>query len=225
MNPIATFSFSHSTAALCLIVFLEQAGLPVPAAPSLLAAGALCATGEAQTATIGGLAVLACVLADSIWFFIGRRGGNRAMRLICRLGLFNAASLQRMERRFSRHSSPFVIVAKFVPGLSVIAPPLAGAFGMSTSRFLLLDFLSSTLYSGAYLALGALFSDQMQKITRLLDHLGLGSLIPLLLLTTGYLAVHYYPAFAKRKLSASLPLTGRAGVGNQLKTIQQAIPL
>src|SRR5689334_3502223 len=128
MNEILQFSLNHGGAILFAVVFLEQVGVPLPAAPWLLAAGALCATGEASPALITTVTLLACLTADLGWFYIGRRGGKRVLNFLCRLTLSHAY-LEQIERTFSRHGMPVIAAAKFFPGLSVVASPLAGAFG------------------------------------------------------------------------------------------------
>jgi membrane protein DedA with SNARE-associated domain len=190
MNELLEFSLSYGGAVLFLIVLLEQVGLPIPAAPSLLAAGALCATGEANPARIMGLSLLACIIADTTWFYFGRSRGKSVVHFLCRIALLDKSSIKKTERTFARHGMPVVALAKFVPGLSVVAPPLAGAFGVSASRFLFFDILGSVLYAGSYLLLGAVFSEQVQAILDLLHRLGIGSLLLLIASAAAYVAFH-----------------------------------
>jgi membrane protein DedA with SNARE-associated domain len=147
MNEMLQFSPGPGGVVLFAIVFLEQLGLPIPAAPWLLAAGALCAAGEASPATISGMTLLACLTADLAWFYLGRRGGKRVLNFLCRL-MVPGRSVEQLESTFTRHGLPLIASAKFFPGLSVVAPPLAGAFAVPLSRFLLFDLLGSTLYTG-----------------------------------------------------------------------------
>jgi len=218
MNEIIEFSLGYGGAILFVIVLLEQVGLPIPAAPSLLAAGALCAVGEANPATILGATILACLVADLTWFYIGRRGGKRVTHFLCRFALLNNSSIEQTERSFSRHGMPVVALAKFVPGLSVVAPPLAGAFGISAGRFLLFDLLGSVFYGGFYLLLGAVFSNQVQAVLEILHRLGLGSLLLFLVAIASYIAFHLRP---RRRAAQQPPASVKTGLQN----IQQPIPL
>jgi membrane protein DedA with SNARE-associated domain len=213
MNQIFEFSLSYGGAVLFVIVLLEQVGLPIPAAPSLLAAGAVCAVGEANPARIMGLTILACLIADSTWFYIGRRGGTRILHFLCRIALLHNSSIEQTERSFSRHGMPIIALAKFVPGLSVVAPPLAGAFGVRASRFLFFDLLGSVLYAGFYLLLGAIFSNQVQAIMAVLHRLGIGSLVLLFALIATYIPFHLRP----RSQAALQPATCS---NNQIRNIQ-----
>src|SRR5216684_1789198 len=138
MTDITQFLMGHGGPVLFAIVFAEQAGLPLPSAPWLLAAGALSASGKLNPSLAIAMPALASVIADSIWFYVGRRGGNRVLRLFCRLFLAQNACVGRTKDLFARHGLQALVAAKFLPGLGAVMPPLAGALGVSTGRFLLL---------------------------------------------------------------------------------------
>src|SRR5262245_62155601 len=118
MNQMSEFLASHSGAVLFLTIFAEQLGLPFPAAPVLVAAGALAADGAVNPALAVGVTVAACVLADLIWFHIGRRSGDGLSRLLRRLPLCDSSSFGGTERLFAKYGMSAVVAAKFVPGLS-----------------------------------------------------------------------------------------------------------
>jgi len=193
MNEMLQFSMSHGGAVLFAIVFLEQAGLPIPEAPWLLAAGALSTTGQASPAMVIGVTVLSCLVADSGWFYIGRRGGSRVLQFLCRHLLPQSVSVVQIERSFVRYGMPVVAASKFLPGISVVVPPLAGALGIGAGRFLVFDLLGSALYAGFYLLLGAAFSDQVHTVFAVLHRMGIGSLILLLSLFAAYIAFKHNP--------------------------------
>ena len=125
MNEIIQSLAAYGGAVLFVAVFVEQAGLPLPAAPWLLAAGALSASGEMHAAVAIGMTVLACVSADSLWFYAGRRGGDRVARLVCRLSWAPNSSLGRTKSLFDRQGLRGLVIAKFLPGLGMILPALA----------------------------------------------------------------------------------------------------
>src|SRR5213078_3797027 len=103
MNNITQFLTNHGGSVLFVIVFVEQAGLPLPSAPWLLAAGALSASGKLNPFLALAMTALACVVADSIWFYVGRRGGPRVLRLFCRLSLAPNTCVGRTKGLFARH--------------------------------------------------------------------------------------------------------------------------
>jgi membrane protein DedA with SNARE-associated domain/rhodanese-related sulfurtransferase len=153
-------------------VLVEQFGIPLPAAPVLLAAGALSAEHELSFAfaLLAGLA--GSLVADSSWFLIGRRYGHYVLRILCKLSLEPTTCVRRTEDSFGRRRGVTVMIAKFVPGLSTLAPPVAGQNGMGFGSFLLFDGIGATLWIGALLLAGRFFGDLLKRDPRLLDWAG-----------------------------------------------------
>lgn len=145
-------------------VLVEQIGLPLPAIPLLLAAGALAGAGRLNIALAIGVAVLAALLSDIVWYQVGRHRGSRVLQLLCRISLEPDSCVRRTEDVFARHGAGSLLVAKFIPGLNTAAPPLAGIFRMRLSRFLLFDSLGALLWAGAFVGLGYLFSQQLERV-------------------------------------------------------------
>jgi membrane protein DedA with SNARE-associated domain len=201
MNDITQFLTGYGGPVLFAVVFAEQAGLPLPAAPWLLAAGALSASGKLNPALAVGLTALAAVIADSLWFYVGRRGGQRVMRLFCRVSLSRNSCVGRTKGLLASHGLQALVAAKFLPGLGTVMPPLAGALGMSTSRFLLYDGLGSLIYGTFYIAAGFLFRDQLRQAMGVLSHLGFSALLLVLVVVTGYVAFKYARRLMSRKNS------------------------
>lgn len=189
MNDITELLIRRGSLVVFVMVFLEQMGLPVPAAPLLLLAGSLSVTGQFNLVWGFLLVILACLLGDGFWFQLGRYRGNSVLGFLCRLSLEPDSCVRRTNNMFIRHGLRAVVVAKFVPGLSTLAPPLAGMSGVKASRFLAADALGSLLYAGAFMLAGRLFSHQIQKIIDSLESIGKGAILVLggaLLIYLGY---------------------------------------
>jgi membrane protein DedA with SNARE-associated domain/rhodanese-related sulfurtransferase len=189
MNKTIEFLVRHGATVLFVAVFIEQMGIPLPAAPWLLAAGALVGAGKMNWAVALGSAGIGSVMADLIWFYLGRYYGNRVLRLLCRISLEPDTCVRRTEGVFTRYGMKGVVVAKFIPGLSTLAPPLAGSSGVSAPRFLFFDALSSLLYAGCFILVGVLFSRQLEQVINALAGLGhsaLGVVVALAALYIGY---------------------------------------
>ena len=191
MNEITQFLMGHGGPVLFAIVFAEQAGLPLPSAPWLLAAGALSAGGKLNPALAIGVTALAALMADSLWFYVGRRGGQRVLRLFCRLSLARNSCVGRTKDFFARHGLQTLVAAKFLPGLGAVMPPFAGALGMSTSRFLFFDGLGSLFYATFYVLAGFFFHNQLWEAMAVLNQLGFSALLLALALVTGYIGFKY----------------------------------
>ncbi|MDB6067788.1 MAG: Rhodanese domain protein [Pedosphaera sp.] len=201
MKEILDFLVRHGTVVLFAAVFIEQMGLPIPAAPWLLAAGALCAGGQLNPLKVLAATVLACMIADSIWFYLGRHSGNRVLRLLCRISLEPDSCVRRTQDMFTRYGMRGVVVAKFLPGLSTVVPPLAGSSGVSAPRFLFFDGLGSLLYGGSFILLGGLFSHQLEQVINALASLGTGALV----LVGGLVAIYIgYKYFKRQRLLQEL---------------------
>lgn len=199
MNDIPQFLTSHGGPVLFAIVFAEQAGLPLPSAPWLLAAGAMSASGELSPGLAIGVTAVAALMADSFWFYIGRRGGQRVPHLFCRLSLSCNSCIGRTKGLIERHGLEALIAAKFLPGLGAVMPPLAGALGMRTSRFLLFDGLGSLLYASSYIAVGFLFHNQLRQALAVLNEVGLSALVLAVVLVSGYIAFKFVRRRSARK--------------------------
>ena len=155
----------HGYIVLAAIVFLEAVGLPVPAAVALLAAGAACALHVMNPWTAVLVSVLAMVLGDSIMFFVGRISGWGLLGFLCRVSMNPETCILRSAESFYKRGKATLLIAKFVPGLNTMAPPLAGSMKMPPWKFLRYDLGGALLYIVAYGGAGLLFSDFMKSIT------------------------------------------------------------
>lgn len=159
-----------------LNVLVDQAGAPIPATPTLIVAGALAASGALPITAIVALAVIASLLGDLPWYWAGRRFGGGVLRMLCRISLSPDSCVRRSEVHFERWGRRLLIVSKFVPGLSTIAPPLAGAMGLPLALFLPLDGIGSLLWAGVPVALGHYFAAQVDTILVALANAGTAAL-------------------------------------------------
>jgi membrane protein DedA with SNARE-associated domain len=192
MNQTLEFLVRHGTTVLFAAVFVEQMGVPLPAAPWLLAAGALAGTGTMNWAVALSAATFGSLLADLIWFYLGRFRGQRVLSLLCRISLEPDSCVRRTQNLFTRYGMGGVVAAKFIPGLSILAPPLAGNSGVSTSRFIIFDGLGSLLYGGCFILVGVLFSHQLERIINALAGLGHSALGVVAGLAALYIGFKYF---------------------------------
>jgi membrane protein DedA with SNARE-associated domain/rhodanese-related sulfurtransferase len=189
MNEAIEFLAQHGTLVLFVVVFAEQVGLPLPAVPFLIAAGALAGTGQMGLGMAVGSAVLAALAGDQVWFELGRRRGRRVLNWLCRISLEPTSCVRRTEDFFARHGVRSLVVAKFVPGLSTIAPPLAGIVGLPVPQYLLYNGLGAILWVGSGIGLGYMFSDQLERALTLSAQVGPTVILLLLGGVTGYVVV------------------------------------
>jgi membrane protein DedA with SNARE-associated domain/rhodanese-related sulfurtransferase len=170
MNPTTELTYTG----IGLAVFAQQFCLPVPSMLLLMTTGALAAQGHGhlQLSLVLLSGVLGCLAADGFWFWLGRRWGSGVIRLVCSLTSDPKHSRERADRIFGKWGLRLLLVAKFIPGLDGVSPPLAGAGGASIRGFLTYDTAGSLLWSGAYVLLGFAFSRQMDRVMFLIDRFG-----------------------------------------------------
>src|SRR5436190_1125292 len=173
-------------------VLLEQVGLPVPAVPTLIVAGAAAATGQLSPAAVFGVAVLGCYIGDGLWFAGGRIYGRRVLRLLCRVSLSPDSCVSQSEYHFERWGKAVLIVSKFVPGLSAVAPPLAGAMRMGWPSFIFLNGIGIALWTALPIGAGMLFSSEIERVIEALERYGLLGVELLGALLAAYIALKWW---------------------------------
>jgi membrane protein DedA with SNARE-associated domain/rhodanese-related sulfurtransferase len=169
-------------------VLLNQVGLPVPAFPTLIVAGAIAANGDLGVVPLFVLSVSACLIADSGWFLVGRVYGIRVLKTLCRVSLEPDSCVSQTQTRFETWGVNSLVFAKFVPGLATIAPPLAGALRIRWARFIALSSLGAMLWVGSGLAVGELFKSQIDALLHELDHIGRIAVLMVVGLLAAYIA-------------------------------------
>jgi len=204
MHEILEFVLRHGYLVLMVWVFVEQAGLPVPSVPLLLASGALAGMGRMNLAESLVLCMCASLAADTIWYELGRRKGLRILQWLCKISLEPDSCVRRTEGMFERQGARSLVFAKFLPGLGSVATPLAGIFRMRLGKFLLFDGLGVLLWAGSYLGAGYLFSGEIEHIAQWAASLG-GSLLRLVMgLLAGYI---FYKFVARQKFLRDLRIS------------------
>jgi membrane protein DedA with SNARE-associated domain len=178
MARLIQYLVRYGVSLVFLNVFAEQIGAPVPAVPTLIVAGALARNGQISSTHIVLIAaVSASLIADWIWFLLGRRYGYRILRTLCRISLSPDSCVRDTEARFERWGLKSLLFAKFVPGFSTVAPPLAGAAKRGTAAFLLYDGIGALLWAGSAVAVGRLFHRQIAEVMAWLEAMGGWALI------------------------------------------------
>jgi len=163
MNGLVQFLIEQGYAVLFLWVLFEQLGLPIPVAPMLLAAGALAGIGKLNIILVFGSAFLAALLSDQFWYQIGLRRGGKVLSFVCRISLDPESCVHRTKRIFARYGARSLLVAKFIPGLNTIGPPLAGILRMHLLRFLFFDSLGIFVWVAVFTLLGYQFGHEIEE--------------------------------------------------------------
>jgi membrane protein DedA with SNARE-associated domain len=172
MHRTIEFLLHHGYVVLLAWVFAEQAGVPVPSLPLLLAAGALAGSHQLNIFASLFVVTFAAVSADSLWYQLGLRKGIKVLQFLCKISIEPDSCVRRTEGVFSKQGARSLIFAKFLPGLSTVAPPLAGVFQMRLRRFLVFDCAGSMLWGATFLGIGYVFSGEIERIAERAASLG-----------------------------------------------------
>jgi len=185
MSIAVEFFVQYAYPILFVWVLLEMLGVPIPSIPVLITAGTLSATHRVN-GPLALLAVLAaCLIGDTFWYYLGRRYGHAVLKLLCRLSFEASTCVVKTERYFERRGAVTLLFAKFVPGLSTVAAPIAGQTGMPYPRFLLYDLAGSVIWALAYLLAGFFFGDLAQRSAAFFAMLGRFSVVIFFLMVLG----------------------------------------
>ncbi len=195
MNEIAALFAQYGVALVFGNVLLTQLGMPLPAIPTMILAGALAAGGHLSVLQAFGVAVIASMIADSIWYAAGRRYGHRVLAALCRLSLSPASCVRQTERVFLRYGVGTLVIAKFVPGLATITPPLVGAIRLRPLTFLLFNAAGAALWAGGSLLAGWLLSDQIDAAIDWVARMGGYAIAVLALLLAVYMTVKWFERY------------------------------
>jgi membrane protein DedA with SNARE-associated domain len=177
MHQLVDYVIRYGVTLVALNVFLEQLGAPIPAVPALIVAGALTRTGQISSTYVLTGAVLASVIADLIWFELGRRFGYRILKTLCRVSLSPDSCVRDTEARFERWGLKSLLIAKFIPGFSTVAPPLAGAARQGRLAFIIYDGIGALLWAGSAVAAGRVFYRAIDRVLLALENLGWWALL------------------------------------------------
>ena len=182
----------HGLALIFANVLLEQLGVPLPAIPTLIVAGALAADGTLSAPAVFGVAFAASMIGDCAWYIAGRRYGRRVMTTLCRISLSPDSCVRQTENHFARWGGLTLALGKFIPGLATIAPPLAGAMRIRWRSFLLLNGAGTALWAAGPIALGMLFYAQIERLVDRLQNMGVVALEAVGALLAAYVAFKWW---------------------------------
>jgi len=166
MADLAALIARHGYALIFAVIFAEALGLPMPAALALVAGGAAAASGTLNPAVVFTGALASLLTGDFILYLLGRYTGWALLGALCRLSLNPETCILRSAESFYKRGKAALLVAKFIPGVNTMAPPLAGSMKMRPLDFLRFDLVGASLYAAAYFSLGFLFRDFLAAILR-----------------------------------------------------------
>lgn len=192
MDQLTALVSQYGLALVFLNVFIHQAGIPLTAMPLLVVTGALAHQGQIQLAPLLGVAIAGSLLGDTPWFFAGRRFGYRVLNTLCRIAIEPDTCVKQTENIFERWGAPSLLVAKFVPGFSTVAPPLAGAMKLPFASFLAFSTGGAAIWSGTAIGIGIAFHSEVDAVLKWLEESGPGVFVAIVAVIALYAAVKWF---------------------------------
>lgn len=191
MGLVKMLFLRHAYAVMFGWVLVEQAGLPVPSVPLMLAAGTMSAAHRVHIALLLPLILLACLVADSMWYWMGRRFGSRVLDVLCKISLDASTCVNRAQGSIARRGGITLLFAKFVPGVSTIAAPIAGQSGMTFPEFAAYDMTGTLIWAAAWLFAGRFFGDMARRSSQFFETLTRSAAGVVLLMIVGIIVYRY----------------------------------
>ena len=192
MADMIQFVVQHGYVLVFFWVLAEQAGLPLPAAPLLLAAGALAGQHQLNFALVVLTAATGSLVSDTFWYFFGKRKGAVVLGWLCKIALEPDSCVRRTETTFTKLGFRTLLICKFVPGLNTAAPALSATAGIGLPQFLLFDWLGAMLWAGAFAGLGLIFSNQLDRVAQDVAQFGSWALVLVVAAIAGFIASKFY---------------------------------
>jgi membrane protein DedA with SNARE-associated domain/rhodanese-related sulfurtransferase len=186
MRSLMVLFVHHAYLLLFGWVLVEQGGLPIPSVPLMLAAGTASAAHKLHVAYALPLVMLACLLSDSMWYFLGYRYGSKVLNLLCKFSMEAATCVSRTQGSVSRRGAVTLLFAKWVPGLSTMAAPIAGQAEIPYPKFVAYDMAGTLLWAGAWLFAGRFFGDVAKKSQQFFGTLEHFAVILVVLMVLGW---------------------------------------
>lgn len=193
---------------LFISVLAENLGLPIPSYALVIVGVALAKELGLSLLGISLVSVAAALVGDGVWFALGRYRGRPILRTLCSLSLNPDSCVSRTEDLFGRHGLKSLLVAKFLPGLNTIAPPLAGLLGTSVLRFTLFDLGGIAIWVGAAVILGLAFHSQVEWLLEWLSAFGRAGVLIVAVILVGWILLkwierrRFYKLLERSRISA-----------------------
>ena len=207
----------HGYLVIFVFVFTETLDLPVPASLALIAGGAVAAMGVMRAPMVLLAGVAAFLLGDSLTYLLGRYTGWALLGLLCRVSANPETCILRSAEMFYKRGKSTLVVAKFIPGINVMAPPLAGSLKMRFEQFLWLDLAGASLYILGFETLGFLFHRFLFAIASVIGAAGHVAGVGALLLVAAY-AGHRFWLFRRGRIYRVVPRIQVEELARKLKS-------
>lgn len=214
---------------LALLVLLEEAGLPspVPSDVLMVIGGLRVAQGRMNLIVLLALAELATVIGASFLYWLAARGGRPLLHRYGRFLRIGPDKLDRAEAELQRRGWVAVVAGRVIPGLRIVTPLAAGAFGVPYRQFLPAVAVGGGIYLAVFVAIGYFLGPSALTLMEEI-HVPLRAIVTLALFLLVALPLFFvYRQAARREEIPDLPARGwraveTAALSGMLATVEMA---
>lgn len=196
MNFLSGFHGGIAIALICALLFIEEAGIPVPFAPGdalLIAAGVLASNDQVLLWVFLPLAFLACIAGALTAYSWSRLVGAQAIGALVRK--FGATRMfERVTARLQSAGPIGIATSRLIPGMRINTTLVAGAAGISLPTFVAGLLPATLVWVVGFTLLGMVVGIPAQHFLGRLGHLALEGAILLATGLAGYVALTRIPA-------------------------------
>ena len=196
MDSIASQLAQYGVPLVGLNVLLQQLGLPIPAVPTMMLAGALAVAGRIDFASAFAISVVASLFADLLWFWAGRRYGYPVLRFLCRISLSPDSCVRQTENLFNRIGPWSLLFVRYLPGLTNITVAMAATTPMRPATFLLLNTAGAVFYFSLPVLLGAVFYRAIDDVLGTMVTFGTTGIVAVLGALAAYILLRWWQRWA-----------------------------
>jgi membrane protein DedA with SNARE-associated domain len=150
--------------AIAAVIGVESFGVPAPGQTIMVAAAIYSSWGRLDIFAVAAISFVAAVLGDNVGYWIGVRGGRRAVHRFGRYIFITPARLERAERFFARRGNRIVVVARFIDGLRQLNGVIAGITAMPWRTFLIYNTIGAALWVGWWCTVAYLLGTHLVEI-------------------------------------------------------------
>jgi membrane protein DedA with SNARE-associated domain len=194
--------------AVAAVIGVESFGVPAPGQTIMVAAAIYSSWGRLDIWAVAAIAFVAAVLGDNIGYWIGVRGGRKAVHRFGKYIFITPERLERAERFFARRGNRIVVVARFIDGLRQLNGVIAGITAMPWKAFLLYNAIGAALWVGWWTTVAYLLGPRLGELIEEAHHYKWIAIPLIVLAIAAYVILHMRHIRRRRAREAATALQG-----------------
>ncbi|NQV88261.1 MAG: DedA family protein [Parcubacteria group bacterium] len=171
--------------------------LPIPEEVTLLLAGYVSAKGIANLYLMMVTGILGSVSGDLLLFYLSLKGSPFVKKI--KTGV-SVGILVWYSNSMSKHPKRTLFFSRFIPGVRLLNPLVAGFHDISPSTFALFSFLPALIFIPVLMVIGFVFQYQIDAVIETVRSLHRGVIIVIVLVVLVSVFYSIYRKLSQKKL-------------------------